>query len=214
MVARLSFCGPILSDSFSDDQERVDSTKIERFVYPWDRSKSVPKTEFTYHVEAERFQFEFEVDDDDIVYSQDWQGESTLDDEDRVEIFFARDPMLKEYYCIEIDSAGRVHDYKASYYRKFDSSWNCSGLETKGSRTQAGYRVTGSVPIAVIRELTNSTGDQELEANIGLFRAEFYGTEKATRGDALDNWLSWIDPKTDKADFHIPQCFGRLKIVP
>jgi len=26
-------------------------------------------------------------------------------------------------------------------------------------------------------------------------------------------WMSWIDPKTPEADFHVPSSFGRLVIV-
>ena len=31
--------------------------------------------------------------------------------EDRVEIFFNRDDRMKNYYCFEIDSRGRVFDW-------------------------------------------------------------------------------------------------------
>ena len=49
-----------------------------------------------------------------------------------MEVFFARDAALSRYFCVELDPLGRVHDYAASLYRKFDSSWNCPGLRARG----------------------------------------------------------------------------------
>jgi len=40
---------------------------------------------------------------------------------DRVELFFAKQAALNDYWCIEIDPSGRVHDYHAKHCRKFDS---------------------------------------------------------------------------------------------
>ena len=44
----------------------------------------------------------------------------------------------------------------------------------------------------------------------GLFRAEFSGDGGCGH---LENWISWIDPKTDSPDFHVSSAFGTLKLV-
>ena len=69
----------------------------------------------------DRLHFTFTVEDGDIGVTKKWSGESTLDGEDRVEVFFANDSALKGYWCLKIDSRGRGHDYHAQHYRKFDS---------------------------------------------------------------------------------------------
>lgn len=46
-----------------------------------------------------------------------------------------------------------------------------------------------------------------LFVRLGLFRAEFYGQEKATHGKSPDNWLSWVRPDVTQPDFHVPGAF-------
>lgn len=185
---------------------------ITDFTFPW-ADKPAPPTAVEAYTMDEQLHFVFTVEDRDIVYNETWNGENTLDGEDRVEVFFAKDAALKAYWCIEVDSAGRVHDYKASHYRKFDNTWNCPGLKTKAERTPAGYTVTMSVPLATLSDLLGMPVKEGAKLRLGFFRAEFYGTDPATHGDANDNWLSWVRPETEKPDFHVPSAF-RLWAVP
>ena len=176
--------------------------------------------------------------------------------EDRVEMFFSRDPRMADYYCLEIDSRGRVYDYRASYYRKFDPTWRCKGLETaalrfdqSGKRGQApfvrstlravpangacplerGYVVEGRIPRATLAEMGLPRLEPGAKVLCGLYRAEFShdrsGKPVAHRetihnqGRKLDgpppieDWISWIDPKTPEPDFHVPSSLGWLEIV-
>ncbi len=188
------------------------SETITDFTYPW-ADKPAPRTEVKAHTEDNALHFTFTVEDRDIVVAEKWSGENTLDGEDRVEVFFAKDEHLAEYWCIEIDSQGRVHDYKASHYRKFDNTWNCPGLKTTANRTKDGYRVQATIPIATLSELLGQPVKEGVQLRLGLFRAEFYGTNPATHGEANDNWISWVRPETDKPDFHVPSAF-RLWEVP
>lgn len=185
---------------------------ISDFTFPW-ADKPAPRTAVEAYTADERLHFVFTVDDSDIVYNETWSGEETLNGEDRVEVFFAKDAQLGQYWCVEIDSAGRVHDYKASHYRKFDNTWNCPGLKTSAERTATGYKVMVSVPLATLSELLGEPVKEGTELRIGFFRAEFYGTDSATHGSANDNWLSWVRPETEKPDFHVPSAF-RLWAVP
>lgn len=180
---------------------------VRDFTFPWS-DRPAPATEFRARIVGDRLDFTFVVEDSDLIVRDDWDGESTLDVEDRVEIFFARDESLNDYWCLEIDPLGRVHDYHARHYRIFDSDWNCPGLETTGERTTTGYVVRGSLPLATLSELLNRPIERGSVVRLGLFRAEFYGTTPATHGEADDNWISWIDPDIPRPDFHTPTAFA------
>lgn len=201
------FCALLLSACAAHAGE-----PIIDFTYPW-ADKPAPRTEVAIRNADDALHFTFTVDDSDIVVTEKWTGESTLDGEDRVEIFFAKDEQLQQYWSIEIDSQGRVHDYQASHYRNFDNTWNCPGLKTTAQRTQTGYTVTATIPLATLGELLGQPVKEDTQLRLGLFRVEFYGTDPATHGDANDNWISWVRPETEKPDFHVPSAF-RLWIVP
>ncbi len=188
-----------------------DAVVIRNFSFPWSASPA-PRTEFRAAIVGDRWHFSFDAEDHDIVVAPEWRGESTLDGEDRVEIFFARDTALEHYFCIEIDSLGRVHDYAASHYRKFDGTWNCPGLKTSARRTSNGYRVEGNLPLASLDGMVGKPVHRGDTVLAGLFRAEFYGHEERTRGAADDNWISWVKPEPRTPDFHVPSAFAELRL--
>lgn len=196
---------------------RAHSSKTEvsiftrNFTFPW-AAKPAPRTEFRANIAGGRLHFAFDCDDRDLVIAREWRGESTLDGEDRVEIFFARDATLSRYFCIEIDALGRVHDYAASHYRKFDSAWDCPGLRTAARRTKSGYRVDASLPLSALSTMMSRPVRSSDTVLAGLFRAEFYGSEPRTHGDADDNWLSWVRPTTKTPDFHVPSAFTHFTL--
>ncbi|MBD3341878.1 MAG: endoxylanase, partial [Candidatus Lokiarchaeota archaeon] len=124
---------------------------------------------------------------------------------DRVEIFMARDRDLKEYYGFEIDPLGRVLDYSASYYRQYKRDWTCAEMETAATITETGYIVEGSLPMKMIRNITDT---DILRA--GIFRGEFHYGDKS---DIIQHWISWVDPATEIPDFHVPTAFGAFKFI-
>lgn len=154
-----------------------DTAIIRDFTFPW-CDKPATKTEFRAWTVSDRLHFIFNVEDRDIIVADKWNGESTLDGEDRVEVFFAKDPALKDYWCLEIDSKGRVHDYHAQHYRRFDSTWNCPGLQTSATRTTNGYEVHATLPLATLSALLGKPIARGSEVHLGLFRADFYGNKK------------------------------------
>ena len=178
------------------------------FLYPWSKH-TAPATEFLAIADAERLYFAFEVGDRDIVVVKNFAGESTVDQEDRVEIFFAHDAALSRYFCLEIDPLGRVHDYAASYHRKFDSGWNCSGLRAAGRIRPGGYTVEAAIPLQTLTDLTGRPVSQGSILRVGFFRAEF---RQGALGDADDNWLSCVRPNTPKPDFHVPSAFTDWRV--
>jgi Domain of unknown function (DUF4838)/Carbohydrate family 9 binding domain-like len=181
---------------------------LRTFAYPW-LERAAPLTEFRAVADEERLYFAFEVLDDDVVVEKDFAGESTVDREDRVEIFFARDPALEHYFCLEIDPLGRVHDYAASHYRKFETSWNCAGLRSAGVTRPGGYTVEASVPLTTLSQLLGRPVATGTLLRVGLFRADF---RHGSLGDSSDNWLSWIKPTASTPDFHIPSAFADWRV--
>lgn len=204
MLATVSLAGCVGPGSPSQ-------VEIADFTYPW-ADQAVPATVFQAHTADGRLHFRFIVEDPDVVVEEKWSGERTVDGEDRVEIFFAKDETLADYWCIEIDPLGRVHDYHASYYREFSSDWNFPGLEAAATRTAEGYEVTGSVALQVLGDLLGQPVEPGSVILLGLFRADFFGPPGATRGESATNWISWVRPGTPHPDFHVPGAFGRWEV--
>ncbi len=130
-------------------------------------------------------------------------------DSDRVEIFFRSDDRLDPYYCLEMDPLGRVLDYRASFYRKFEYEWQWPGrnqLQIKSNYAHSGYIVEGSITMASLKEL-NLLNNNELQA--GLFRGECL---KVRDPESSFSWISWIKPESVRPDFHIPSSFGVIKL--
>ena len=163
---------PIQVDGRLNEPAWATTERQTAFLYPWSNRKA-PATEFRAVADDERLYFAFEVSDSDVVVLKDYAGESTLDQEDRVEVFFARDAALNRYFCVEIDPLGRVHDYAASHYRKFDSSWNCPGLRAAGRITPGGYTVEASIPLTTLSVMMGRPVSRGSTLRIGLFRADF-----------------------------------------
>jgi hypothetical protein len=154
--------------------------------------------------------------------------------EDRAEFFLSRDAVMSDYFGFEIDPRGRVLEYRASYYRRFDRKWRCKGLEAAATMGQAGnvsyYVVEGRIALATLVEMgfpRLKPGERILG---GLYRAEFshdrsgkpvvqketihnHGRKPPEGPPPIEEWMSWVDPKTPEADFHVPSSLGWLEIV-
>ncbi len=181
---------------------------LKDFTYPWEK-RPAPSTQFRAVCDHASFFFCFEVQDSDIVAAEAFADESVVNGEDRVEVFMSCDTEMKRYYCLEIDPLARVHDYAATYYRKFDSSWNCPGLRVAASRSGQGYVVEGSIPLATLESLGLWSRSAGLPLRAGVFRAEFSHTRG---GPPEEHWISWIDPGTREPDFHVPGSLGSLRL--
>lgn len=152
------------------------------------------------------FYFRFQVQDSAITtFASDI--EKTVAKGDRVELFFSTDRSLKNYYCIEMAPNGKVLDYRASYYRKFDDSWHLTGLEIKPLLTAYGYQIIGKIPVDFFYSLDEKTSLTGSSIFAGIFRAEI------SPGSAPDNfsWYSWIYPDSGTPDFHIGSALGELR---
>ncbi len=211
---RLSYEVVSLDESIVVDGELEpvwsDVSDVKEFTFPWE-DKEAPSTVFRAFVADDTFYFAFEVSDEEILLEDEWVDEKTLDNEDRVELFFAAGDVDKPvnyeippYYAIEIDAEGRVHDYVTYYYRDMDNTWNMEGLKTATMREDGLYIVEGSIPLSTFEELGLL---QDGVMRVGAFRAEF---SKDDQGEIVQEWISWVDPATDVPDFHVDSAFGEF----
>jgi hypothetical protein len=180
------------------------------FSYPW-LVQPPPGMSFRALWDDSCFYFRFDVKTASpaLTYIRD-NNKMEVVDSDRVEIFFRCNEHLDPYYCLEMDSLGRVLDYQASYYRKFDFDWKWPGtnqLQVKSKITASGYQVEGSITLSSLEEL-NVLNNNVLQA--GLFRGECL---KVRDPESSLAWISWIKPVSPQPDFHIPSSFGVIELV-
>lgn len=186
------------------------------FHYPWE-AKEAPVTVFKSYNDGTNLYFAFEVSDPDVLVEEEFkEDESTVDNEDRAELFFAGGPIDKPtsdgmplYYGVEIDPNGRVHDYSIEYYRDFDGTWDLEGLETAGTLTDDGYIVEGMVPLASLKDLKLINEDNIMRT--GVYRAEF--SKPKDSDETVMEWISWVNPKTEQPDYHVDSSFGEFRIL-
>lgn len=185
------------------------------FHFPWE-NREAPLTELRAYHDGTNFYFSFVVQDKDVVSVKDWQGESTVDKEDRVELFFAGGNVdrpgengMERYYAVEVDPLGRAHDYAVEYYRHFDSEWKLPGFESAAALTEQGYSVEGKIPLASLNDL-KLIRDGVMRA--GAYRAEFSTGKDA--GNPEMAWISWVNPDTAAPDFHVDASFGEFRFLP
>jgi hypothetical protein len=216
-------------DGRADEADWSQAAVEKRFAFPWKQAPA-PATEFRALCTEKFLYFTFRVHDEDIVVLERLQDEEDAVFEDRVEMYFARDDQMADYFCFEVDSRGRAFDYRGAFYRQLDPKWNWPGLETKGSTLQQGYVVEGRIPLASFPALGFPALRPGVKIRCGLFRAEFSHDRSGkpvvqresihNRGRRLDGpppieeWIAWVDPKTAEPDFHVPTSLGWLKIVP
>jgi hypothetical protein len=177
--------------------------EIKPLHEPWQQRKK-GSTRFRAGYDEAYFYFRFLVTDS-LLVSVDGNAEIAVAGGDRVEMFFAADSTLKEYYCLEISPQGRVLDYRAAHYRQFDDAWDLEGLEVSASPHAKGYQVSGRIPMAFFSTLLGKRGPLKGSSiHAGVFRADKTGPGAS---DGF-NWYSWIMPQSPKPDFHIPSAFG------
>jgi Carbohydrate family 9 binding domain-like len=209
------------------DEAAWQEARLEtHFVFPWEHAKA-PATEFRALCDGASFYFSFRITDKDVVVLDRLRDEEDEVFEDRAEVYLSRDDAMRDYYCFEIDSRGRVFDYRASFYRKFETTWKFEGLETSASALPDGYQIEGRIPLNRLEALGFPRIQPGAKIRCGIFRAEFshdrsgrvvaqketlHNLGRKIEGPPpIEQWISWIDPKRPDADFHVPACLGWLK---
>lgn len=173
------------------------------FSFPWEGA-TPPFTEFRALWDESHLHFRFECTDEDLVLPDGADAKERVLGSDRVEIFLTPDLGLKPYYCLEMSPSGDVLDYEAFFYREMNWDWRCAGLSMSASIVENRYTVTGSMPLETLRALNVlKAGSHEFFA--GLYRAEF---SRAPDGSVRSGWMPWVNPQTERPDFHVPASFG------
>ncbi len=178
-------------------------------TYPW-REQAAPATAFCAVTDGSALAFAFRVMDEDVVIIEGARREESLVARgDRVELFCARDARLEEYYSIEIDPIGRVLDYRARFYRRFDDGWDCPGLEVAARQRSDGYDVEGRISHDALREMGLVLSADAAPMLIGVFRGEFSSRQGQP---PHESWISWVRPRVEQPDFHVPSAFGCFQV--
>ena len=216
-------------DGVAGESEWSKANVEKRFSFPWNSKTPAPATEFRAMCDDAWLYVTFRAEDADIVLLDKLRDKEDAVFEDRVEMIFSRDRGLKDYRCLEIDSRGRVFDYRAAFYRRFDSTWSWPGIEAAGSTFKGGYVVELRIPAHSFETLGLGRLRPGARVLWGLYRAEFSHDRSGRRvvqretlhnrgrkvegPPPLEDWMSWIDPKTPEPDFHVPSSLGWLEIV-
>ena len=197
--------GSITVNGKGNSVEWASANVLTNFTYPWENA-TAPATSFAALWDGEWLYCLYHVKDDSVITYINKNDKLEAGASDRVEIFLKADDNMSPYYCLELDASGRVLDYAATYYRQMHYNWQWpkGQLIVKTSRTKDGYIVETAISIQSLKAL-GLLKDNRLQA--GLFRAERKGT---INGKADLRWISWIKPKSEQPDFHIPSAFGIL----
>lgn len=178
------------------------------FTFPWE-DRAAPNTEFRALWDETHLHFRFDCQDDDLVLPDGPTAKDRVLGSDRVEIFLAPDLSLKPYYCLELSPRGDALAYEASFYREMNWDWSCEGLQIEAHIKDNHYSVTSSLPLDTLHALNVlKPGSREIYA--GIYRAEFH---RKPDGSIHSGWMPWVNPGTEKPDFHVSASFGVFELV-
>ena len=188
-------------DGIIDSKKWKGATVIKNLRSPWASGKK-DYTVFRCYFSDCYFNFSFDVIDNDIKVINN-SDKNVVAKGDRVEIFLSPSLTLNTYYCLEMASNGNLLDYKAEFYRRFDTTWNFNGCEVISKLSDKGYVIEGRLPITEMKKLNL---DHHKGFYMGIYRADC-----SIIGDSF-NWYTWIDPFNKTPDFHIPSSFQLCRI--
>jgi hypothetical protein len=181
---------------------------LNDFSFPWEE-RTIPFTEFRALWNAESLFFRFDCVEEDLVLGEGTTSAERVLGSDRVEIFLTPDLTLNPYYGFEMEPRGEVLAYLARHYRQFDRDWTCQGFEFSANAEARRYNVEGSFSLDLLRSL-NILQPGLREFHAGVYRAVFSHNPD---GSVHQGWMAWVDPKTEKPDFHVPASFGVFELV-
>jgi len=196
-------------DGHGNDHAWAEAVVLDDFSFPWS-DRPVPNTVFRGLQNDQKFYFQFDVSDEDLVLAECVSSKDRVLGSDRVEIFISTGPELSPYYGLEMDPRAGVLSYRARFHHEFDWDWTCDGLRVRASMNDAGYLVEGSIPMKTLERLRCIHEDRDGRYLFaGLFRGEF---DHGNSGQIIRNWIAWVDPEVAQADFHVPSAFGKLRL--
>ena len=181
------------------------ANSLTDFSSPWD-AEPIKKIEFKAIHNSEKIFFQFKVDDNQTHIHPSVDKNESINDSDRVELFFRTDNTLNPYYCLEIDTTGRIMDFKAKPNKNFDFNWNwpSKDIEVKSSIHKNNFIVETAISLSSLKDL-NLLKNGKIET--GIYRAK-YNQQKNNTFEPT--WITWVNPNTETPNFHTPASFGLL----
>jgi len=181
---------------------------LTQFLSPWDTAEP-SKIEFRALWDGVNFFFCFTVFDSKIHIDTKDDSVDSINNSDRVELFFRPDDSLNPYYCLEMDTDARIMDFIAYPNKNFDFNWNWpkNGIEVKSSKNDESFTVEGAISIDSLNQF-HLIKENKIEA--GVFRAKYNSEDNI---NFEPTWITWVNPKTETPNFHIASSFGILHLM-
>ena len=199
------FAGDVTMDGQLTEPCYRESSAVDTFWVAGEPDRKPPRTRAWLFWNDERLVCAFDCEDAGLVAAPKSASESDVDGQDRVELFLWSGRERDRYFCVEIGALGALHDYRAHFYRQFDSAWALEGLRYAVSRTATGYSVEAEIPRAALERMGFRL-KRGAKLRGGLFRADF----SASNPKAEPTWITWVDARGPKPDFHVAKSFGEF----
>lgn len=183
------------------------ATVLLDFCSPWN-SDEIKEIEFKALWSKDTFFFRFKVNDPEIHIDTTDNTINSINNSDRVELFFRTNDSLDPYYCLEIDPTPRIMDFKAHPNKQFDFNWNwpSTDIEVKSFIGSNSFTVEIAISLASLTEL-GLLNEGKIET--GIYRAKY---NKQHDGSYEPTWITWVNPNTESPNFHTPSSFGVLHL--
>ena len=181
--------------------------KLLDFCSPWDSEKIKP-IEFKALCDSETLFFCFKVEDADVHIDTTDNTIKSINESDRVELFFRTNEELNPYYCLEIDPTPRIMDFKARPNKQFDFNWNWPSDDIKVMSSIESTHFTVEIAISMA-SLTKLGLLKEGKIETGIYRAKY---NKQEDGNYEPTWITWVNPNTESPNFHTPPSVGVLHL--
>jgi len=192
------------------DNEKVWAKCIgyTKFLNPWE-NELAQGTAFKSFNDQEYLYFHFNMDDSLILCHEDENNDTAVEYSDRVELFFAMDPLMSEYCGLEFDACGRLQQFYSKGHRTFVHGWKFPALQKEDYAvvlSSTGYKIEGRLSLKGLRQM-GFINDGHIY--MGVFRAD-----RKQKNNWKDiSWISWKDIDTPKPDFHTFKGFEKVEIA-
>jgi hypothetical protein len=199
--------GQLVVTGKANDEFWNQANELTDFNSPWD-TKEVKRIVFKALWDTENLFFCFKVEDSEIHIHQSNDINDSINNSDRVELFFRSDDSMNPYYCLEIDPTPRIMDFIAKPGSNFNFNWNwpSGDIIVKSSIEKTCFTVEGAISIkSLIKFGLLKNGQIET----GIYRAKY---NKKNNEDYEPTWITWVDPMTETPNFHVASSFGILKL--
>lgn len=178
------------------------------FSSPWD-DELVKKITFKALWDETHLYCCFKVKDPAVYIDTSDNTKNSINNSDRVELFFRTNGELNPYYCLEIDPTQRLMDFKVKPKKGFDFNWNWpkNDIFIKSDIRKDFFTVEIAISLGSLIQL-DLLKDGKIET--GIYRAKY---NKQENGRYEPTWITWVNPNTVTPNFHTPTSFGQLHLI-